>query len=291
MTYAHEKLAERYRGRPAARAVLWRLARRAKSNGCWSMSIAELVEDTGYSDKTVRAALKTLVGEELIQRRARYRKNSSRAEDEFVVTVDRLGGAETSTGPSKNFQGPLEEVPPLTSFDVDPDGSDLPNGRSDPEKPRAHEVSNLVRLGPIDARRLQRLLASAADARFDPPPDLAAAIADAAAARSGAGPPRSRLPADWKPHPAEVAMARDLGLTPPEIDDATAQFRSKWTAQWGQAAYRSDWRAEWCVWVRVFAALVGRPGALARGAGGFRSRRRSGSFASIIARSDGYDPD
>lgn len=61
----------------------------------------------------------------------------------------------------------------------------------------------------------------------------------------------SRIAPDWAPSPECQAYAEAQGLTPQEIDRATADFRDFWTARSGRDAAKLDWPATWRQRVRT----------------------------------------
>lgn len=294
MSRALEDLARAYRGTPSARAVLKELAFRANRLTARCIpSIRKLCADTGLSDKTVRAALKRLCGEGLIERHDRRREDGSRTSDGFTVNVAALralartsGEGISGAGRPQNWEDPLEEVPGLTSFGPVTEESGVADAPPDSEK-RVRgaliDLTNVTPIGELDARRLQRLLETAAAAPMRPPDELRQVLGGP---RARAGPPRSRLPHGWTPTPDDLAMAEALGLTPEETHDATAQFRDRWTSLRGAGAYRADWSTEWRGWVRIFAGLLRRGRSGVAAAGGCR---QASSFAALYARRYGYD--
>lgn len=57
-----------------------------------------------------------------------------------------------------------------------------------------------------------------------------------------------RLPIGWKPNPAQILYARQVGCPDP---DATAQnFYEYWGAKSGKDATKTDWNLTWQTWCR-----------------------------------------
>jgi uncharacterized protein YdaU (DUF1376 family) len=56
---------------------------------------------------------------------------------------------------------------------------------------------------------------------------------------------RSRLPPDWRPDPDERRIARDAGLTDPEIDALAAEYADYWSGVKGEKGQKADWPATW----------------------------------------------
>lgn len=93
----------------------------------------------------------------------------------------------------------------------------------------------------------------------------------------------TRLPDDWTPQFAEIAFAKQHGMTLEEITLETDKFRDFWHAKPGAGGRKSDWPATWRNWCRNR-----RSGP--RVAGGSRSSgygQGPADFASIIAASRG----
>lgn len=97
-------------------------------------------------------------------------------------------------------------------------------------------------------------------------------------------PPKSkrgtRLPDDWEPSDADVAVARAEGLTDEEIFRAAREFRNFWTSRAGSAATKLSWSRTWENRVSEVAdrlrrngprlvASTGQPGGNRRGAVSF----------------------
>lgn len=57
----------------------------------------------------------------------------------------------------------------------------------------------------------------------------------------------TRLPDEWRPNEASVALARELGVDPIQT---IIEFRDWWIAQPGSKGVKLDWEATWRTWVR-----------------------------------------
>lgn len=75
---------------PNAKFVMLIIASYANEQGqCWP-SVSRISEETGLSDKTIRVAIKLLVGSGVITKTERRRQNGSKTSDEFVIMLDGL---------------------------------------------------------------------------------------------------------------------------------------------------------------------------------------------------------
>lgn len=103
----------------------------------------------------------------------------------------------------------------------------------------------------------------------------------------------TRLPDDWEPSDADVAVARAEGLTDEEIFRAAREFRNFWTSRAGSAATKLSWSRTWENRVSEIADRLRRNGprlvaSSAKPGGGGRG---AVSFADIYARRHGLASD
>lgn len=93
----------------------------------------------------------------------------------------------------------------------------------------------------------------------------------------------TRLPDDWTPQFAEIAFAKQHGMTLEEITLEADKFRDFWCAKPGAGGRKSDWPATWRNWCRNRRS---GPGVAGRSRPGGHGQGPS-DFASIIAASRG----
>lgn len=107
--------------------------------------------------------------------------------------------------------------------------------------------------------------------------------ANASAKTDGPKAKGMRLPDDWTPQFAEIAFAKQQGMTLEEINLEADKFRDFWCAKPGAGGRKSDWPATWRNWCRN--RRTGPSVAGGARSGGYG--QGPSDFASIIAASRG----
>jgi hypothetical protein len=116
---------------------------------------------------------------------------------------------------------------------------------------------------------------------FEPSEEPSVEPLEAAQAQPQAKPdPKgSRLPDEWTPQFAEVAFAKQQGMTLEEITLEADKFRDFWCAKPGAGGRKSDWSATWRNWCRNRRSSA----SVAGGARSGGNRQGPSDFAAIIA--------
>lgn len=251
-----------------AKAVLLVLADHANAEGkCWP-GMARMVARSGFQERTVRRALRTLEEAGHIEVGGRpgstpeYRVLSRPVAWQPVGEQRRLPLVRVPKG------GAVREAAPVTA--AAPAAKAAPASRSKGAASLAGGAASLAPKPRINQERTKRNRKGEA-----------APAADAAAPAS----PRraTRIPDDWQPTEVDAAFARQRGVPLSEVE----AFRSYWQGRSGSAATSPNWSARWRTWCMRWVEYRGRDAARARTAGG----GRDGALAFLARGGAAADPD
>jgi hypothetical protein len=94
-----------------------------------------------------------------------------------------------------------------------------------------------------------------------------------------------RLPADWRPSPAEVQFALGKGMSERRVFVEAEKFLNYWTAKSGAGATKRDWSATWRNWIITSMERGNGPASYRGSSPGtdFTSRRVSTGSDAILA--------